>query len=237
VVQEARVKALRAAAIVAVVSALAVAALPGTASAANECNGVPKCIPIEGPWVAVPTHGEVVFALSCPHGQGIIAGTDADASSLDVRVTFDGILGAPVAFGRTTHSSVLFRGVSARHKEGSFKPAIGCIPSPASVRNTIAAQQTPVGPPLDLRFKTVSLKPGTQTTVTVSCPAGELLVDSWSATAFNSSSPPPPGLASGIRMQSHQVGQKLLFALSASEALPANAHAQVQVGVRCTDPG
>jgi len=37
-------------------------ALLVAAAAANECNGIPRCIPIEGPWVSVPPNGEVVFA-------------------------------------------------------------------------------------------------------------------------------------------------------------------------------
>jgi hypothetical protein len=219
--------------IVAAVAALAVAAVPGTASAANECNGIPRCLPVEGPWVNVPANGEVVFALSCPEGKGVVAGTDGQATSTDIRATFDGILGAPVAFGRTTNTAALFRAVSAHHKAGAFKPFIGCIPSPSAVRNTIAAKVTPVGPPLDLVFKMVSLLPGAQRTVTISCPAGETLVDTWNATAFASPGPPAPGFASAIHVQAHQVGAKIRVALSASEALPATAQAQVQVGVRC----
>jgi len=222
-----------AAAMVVLVASLAAAALPGTSSAANECNGIPRCVPIEGPWVSVPRDGEVVFALQCPHKQGIVGGTDADASSIDIRVSFDGIPGSPVAFGRTTHTQALFRAVSAHHAGGAFKPAIGCIPAPSSVRNTIAAKPTPSGPPLDLKFTNVPLTPGAQKTVTISCPQGESLVDAWSATAFDSATPPAPGLASAIRVQTHQVGAKVLLAVSASEALPASAHAQVQVGVRC----
>ena len=173
---------LRRGTLVAVVAGLALAAVPGNslaAPAANECNGIPRCIPVEGPWVSVPANGEIVFALACPEGKGIVAGTDGQGSSLDIRATFDGILGSPVAFGRTTHTSALFRAVSAHHKPGSFKPFIGCIPSPSAVRNTIAAKVTPVGPPLDLVFKTVPLNAGAQKTLTLQCPSGETLVDTW----------------------------------------------------------
>ena len=47
----------------ALLGALAVSALPGTAVAANECNGIPRCIPVEGPWVAVPAQGEAKVSL------------------------------------------------------------------------------------------------------------------------------------------------------------------------------
>jgi hypothetical protein len=224
---------MRTLALLALLGALAVAAVPGTASAANECNGIPRCIPVEGPWVSVPANGEIVFALACPEGKGVVAGTDGQGSSLDIRATFDGILGAPVAFGRTTHTSALFRAVSAHHKAGSFKPFIGCIPSPSAVRNTIAATVTPVGPPLDLVFKTVPLSAGAQKTLTIQCPSGETLVDTWNATAFNTNGPPPPGFATAVRVKARQVGAKVQVAMSASEALPSSAKAQVQVGVRC----
>ena len=48
----------RALVLCALLSALAAAAVPGGASAAGECNGIPRCIPVEGPWVAVPANGE-----------------------------------------------------------------------------------------------------------------------------------------------------------------------------------
>jgi hypothetical protein len=212
---------------------LAVAALPGPAGAANECNGIPRCLPVEGPWVAVPATGEVVFALSCPQRKGIVAGTDALASSTDIRASFDGILGSPIAFGRTTNSAVLFRAVSAHHKAGAFKPFIGCIPTPSAVRNTTAAKPTPLGAPLDLRFSTLRVNPGFQRVVTLACPAGESLVDSWSSTAFSTTKPPAPGLAGAIRVQTHIVDGRAQMAISASEALPAGAGAEVQLGVRC----
>ncbi len=223
----------RSLALAALVLTLAVAAVPGTAGAANECNGIPRCLPVEGPWVSVPAYGESVFALSCPGGKGIVGGTDGLASSTDIRVSFDGILGSPVAFGRTTHTAALFRAVSAHHKAGSFKPFIGCIPSPSAVRNTTAVQPASVGAPLDLHFKVVPLNPGFQHLITLSCPAGEALVDSWNATAFTSIKPPVPAIASAIRVQTRIVGSRVQMAVTASEALPPGAGAEVQLGVRC----
>jgi len=222
-------------ALASLVCALAVMAVPGTAGAQNECNGVPTCIPVEGPWVVLPARGEVKFALSCPQGKGIVAGTDVLASSLDVHVTFDGNLGAPVAFGRTTSTGVLFRAVSGRHRAGSFKPFIGCIPAPASVRNTIAAKPTPAGPPLHLLSKLVKLNPGFQKVVTLGCPTGEALVDSWSTPSFDTIDEPDPGLASAIAVKTTISGDRARLAISASEALPAGSHAEVQIGVRCAD--
>jgi hypothetical protein len=223
------------AALLAFVAAVAVAALPGSSLAAptaNECNGIPRCIPIEGPWVAVPAHGEAVFSLSCPGG-GVVAGTDGLGSTLDIRGTFDGILGSPVAFGRTTHSQALFRAVSAHHRPGYFKPFIGCVPNPSSVANTISTEVSPVGPPLDYVARVINVNPGFQRTITLSCPAGESLVDSWSATAFDTPRPPPAGLASAIAVKARVAGRSAQLLVTASEALPSGLHTQVQIGVRC----
>jgi hypothetical protein len=217
----------------ALLAALAAVAVPGGAGAAGECNGIPRCIPVEGPWVAVPANGEAKFMLQCPQGRGIVAGTDAQASSQDVRGTFDAILGAPVAFGRSTSMSVLFRAVSAHHHVGLFKPFIGCIPAPSAVRNTIATKASPVGAPLDLRAVTLKLTPGLQRTVTLACPNGESLVDSWNATAFGSASPPPPALASAVTVRSRIVKGQARLTIFASEALPRSVQAQLQIGVRC----
>ena len=217
----------------ALVAALAAAAVTGGATAAGECNGIPRCIPVEGPWVAVPANGEAKFLLQCPQGRGIIAGTDAQASSQDVRATFDAILGAPVAFGRSTNSSVLFRAVSAHHRAGLFKPFIGCIPAPTAVRNTIATKASPLGAPLDLRAVTLTLTPGFQRTVTLGCPNGEALVDTWSATAFGAATPPSPALATAVTVKSKIVKGQARLTIFASEALPRAAQAQLQIGVRC----
>ncbi len=218
---------------VAVVAALAFAAVPSTGFAANECNGIQKCIPVEGPWVAVPASGEVDFELGCPGGKGVVAGTDAEGSSTDIRASFDAILGSPIAYGRSTHSAVMFRAVSAHHKAGWFKPFIGCIPLPSSVRNTVATQASPLGAPLDYVARTISLRPGFQGTVTLTCPNGESLVDSWSAAASSLTSPPATDFTKAILVQTKLGAHQAKLAVSVSETLPRGLGAQVQVGVRC----
>ena len=193
----------------------------------------PRCIPVAGPWVSVPAHGEADFALECPQGRGIIGGTDAQASSLDIRASFDGIVASPVSFGRTTLSTAFFRAVSATHRPGMLKPFIGCIPTQSQVGNTLSSKITPVGPPLDLKTKLVPVNPGFQRSVSVSCPVDESLVDSWNAVAFTTAAPPDPALASAIQVKTTIAGHRATLAISVSEALPLASHAEVQVGVRC----
>ena len=82
---------------------------------------------------ACPRNGEIVFALDCPEGKGIVAGIDGAGRARSTSARASTAFSArPVAFGRTTHTSALFRAVSAHHKAGSFKPFIGCIPSPSA---------------------------------------------------------------------------------------------------------
>jgi hypothetical protein len=222
-------------ALAAFVATASIVTVPERAAAAKECNGVQRCIPVEGPWVAVPADGEVEYELMCPKGQGVVAGTDGLASSIDVHVSFDGILGAPIAYGRTTNSAMLFRGVSGRHRPGSFKPFIGCIPTPSSVRNTVAAPRSPVGPPLKLKSRLVGLSGGSEKVVTIACPAGDSLVDSWSTPAFETSKAPNPALAAAITARTTISGRMAKVAISTSEALPAGSHAELQIGVRCAE--
>jgi hypothetical protein len=138
-----------------------------------------------------------------------------------------------VSFGRSTNSTVLFRAVSAHHNAGLFKPFIGCIPSPSSVRNTIATKAVPLGAPLDLRAVMLKLSPGLQRTITVACPNGEALVDSWNATAFTGQTPPSPALASAVTVKSQIVKGQARVTIFASEALPRAAQAVLQIGLRC----
>ena len=141
--------------LLAAVAALAAAALPGSSLAGNECNGVPKCISVPGPWVFVPVRGEAGFLLECPGRRGVVAGLDAQVTSQDVRVTFDGLIASPVAAGRTTTRYAFFRAVSSSGKRGAFEPRLGCIPSNTS-RNTLAATPIkPLGAPLDLAAATL----------------------------------------------------------------------------------
>jgi hypothetical protein len=91
----------------------------------------------------------------------------------------------------------------------------------------------PLGAPLDLRAVTLKLTPGLQRKVTVACPNGESLVDSWNATAFAGANPPSPALASAVTVKSKIVKGQAKLTIFASEALPRSAQAQLQIGVRC----
>ena len=209
------------------------AALAFVASApagTTECAGLPTCIDVPGPWVAVPAHGEARFLLDCPQRRGVVAGVDALASSRDVHVTFEGLLGGPVAPGRTTTRYAFFHAVSGRHRAGLFEPRIGCIPSSAGGPQTTAYRISPAGPAVDLAAATLPVKPGSVRRLTLGCANGAHLIDSWDATAF--STPVPPVFAEAVVVERTLRKGQIAVKITASEALPQAAI--VQVGVRCT---
>jgi hypothetical protein len=201
------------------------------AGATAECLGTRTCIDVPGPWVAVPAHGEALYLLECPRRQGTVVGVDSLASSRDVHVTFDGLLGGPVGPGKTTGSYILFRAVSGRHQLGLFEPRIGCTPPPTGGPQTTAFQLSPAGPPLNIAATTLPVTPGAVRHLTLGCVRGQRLVDSWDATAFPE--PVSPALAGAVHIQRSVSGGQVSVTIVASETLPHTAHAVVQIGVRC----
>ena len=78
------------------------------AGATRECEGLTVCVPKVGPWVVVPTSGEVPrrqveYLLSCPKGY-VVGGLDAELSQRGIDVTFIGTLGSPVNPGVSSMS-------------------------------------------------------------------------------------------------------------------------------------
>jgi len=215
----------------ALVLAVAAAALfaSGASGATVECAGIPTCIDVPGPWVAVPASGEAKFLLDCPQRRGVVGGVDALASSRRIHVTFEGLLGGPVAPGRTTTRYAFFRAVSGNHREGLFEPRIGCIPSSAGGPQTTAYTITPAGPATDLAAATLPVKPGSVRRATLGCANGGRLVESWNATAF--ATPVPSVFADAVTVVRTVRNGQVTIKITASEALPQAA--LVQVGVRC----
>ena len=224
-----------------VFAALAVAAVfPAVGGAANECKGIQDCISVPGPWVLITPGQRTAYLLSCPNGNGVVAGLDSRATSSNVRVSFDGQRGAPVSPGITTPRRALFHALTLTSHRESFQPFLGCVRgaggggrSTVSARSP-AAKPTPAGAPLDRRAQTVVLRPGLVRSASVRCPAGERLVGSWSALAFRTTNPPDLAQAKDVELQRVVVvkGKATVTAL-ATDALSPDARAVVQVGVEC----
>ena len=223
------------AAALAFVSALAIAAAFAPAgSATNECHGIPSCIRVPGPWVVVPPHGSVNYLLTCPNGRSVVGGIVAQATTRDVRVSFDGRLGAPVQPGQTTTRHAFFHAVSVSGRTQAFQPLLGCIPTQGGGgRSTVSARVVPVGQPLEYRSRIVVIGPGDVKFGRVACLATEKLVGAWHAIAFRTKQPPNLASVGLVRAHHEIVGQKVVVTASSTDALSPDVHAIVQVGAEC----
>jgi hypothetical protein len=212
----------------------AAAATAGVASATNECRGIRQCIRVPGPWVVVPAHGRAEYLLTCPKGQSVVGGLDAQATSRTVHVSFDGRLGAPVQPGQTTTRYAFFRAVSTSARAQAFQPLLGCIPTQGGGgRSTVSARVTPAGQPLEFRSRIVVVGPGDVKFARVGCVRSEKLVGSWHAIAFRTKQPPSLGHVGLVHAGHHVVGKRVVVTASSTDALSPDAHAIVQGGAEC----
>ena len=215
------------------VAALAACALSVSAGATTECRGIKNCLDVQGPWVVVPAHTEATYLLECPQRRGVVGGTDALASSQDVRVSFNALLGGPVSPGTSTTTYAYFRAATASGRAGAFKPLLGCIPLNTGGRQTTSAYVGPPGVPLDYSAVTIPVRSGTQHSTTIACAKSERYVGSWNATDFHSAKLPDIALASAIHVHRTVQNGSATVAITVSETLPAGANAEVQLGVIC----
>lgn len=219
------------------IGVLTLAALSaGPAVAADECNGLPVCLPVAGPWVVVPPGG-VDFELACPLAGYVIGGTDARVATRDVDVSFRGETGSPVGPGVTTRRSVVFGAARARVGGGasSFRPFIGCIPTSGGggrALTGVASHAAGIEPTRPLRSVVVNIPLTRESrTVRVACPTGSRLVGSTSATAFRQALPPSAAQLGAVRVQRAVVDGVVVARLTSTEA--AGSRAEVQVRALC----
>jgi hypothetical protein len=249
-------RALRLLAVAAAFAALA--AVAGSAAADNpfylvpsvtkECEKVSHCRSVSGPWVSVPATGEATFLFGCPERRGfMVGGTDARASSGEVRVWFDGRLGAPIGVPKanaTQAAVVLFHAATSNGRIGSFQPLLGCVSlAESSKRATESARVASALPgkspsaPADLRAEMVELNLATglaKNTTTLGCPAGERPVSSWSALALNTTTPPSARYERAITIRARIVGRRVVGTFRTARLFGYLApEAWAQVGAVC----
>jgi len=222
-------------ALAAVVLALAGAAVLAPAGGAtNECHGIQACIRVVGPWVVVPARGQATYLLTCPGGRSVVGGLDAQVTSRDVRVSFDGRLSAPVQPGSTTTRYALFHAVSLSGRVQVFQPLLGCVPlQGGGGRSTVSAHVTPAGPSLEYRSRIAVISPGSIGFAKVSCLPSERIAGSWHALAFRTKNPPALANAGRVETTTVVVGKKVVVTASASDGLSIDAHAIIQAGAEC----
>jgi hypothetical protein len=223
-----------------VLAASLVVAAP--AGAARECDGLPVCIPVAGPWVVVPAstgipRERVEFQMTCPP-RHVVGGLDARLSARGIDVAFLGTLGSPVNPGITTSRSVVFVATYAGRSDRAptFRPFIGCLPASGGgtrIPTSVSAPAVfPPGAPVTRRVKTVRVRPGSAT-VTQRCVSGERLVGGSHAFAFVTRTPPSASLVGGVS-GSQQLSSNAVVVRVRGDAELAGVRALVQVHALCT---
>ena len=222
----------------AAVPTLAVAAPAGAAT--SECQGLAVCVPVAGPWVAVPTTRSVPrptvrFQLSCPPGH-VVGGTDAELTDPGIDVSFAARLGSPVNPGISTERSALFSAVyvGATARTATFRPHVGCIPAAGGggrIPTALSALFRP-GQPTVRRVAAVRVQAAERRTLTRRCRSGERLVDGWHALAFRGGTPPVAAIVQALRATRQLRSNRVTASARGGFAL-ASTRAIVQVGAVC----
>jgi hypothetical protein len=225
-------------AVLAVAAALVVSVPAG--HAADECDGLLVCIPVAGPWVAIPPQSgasaTASWRLVCP--EGVVGGVDARASEAAVAVEFPGRIGSPVNPGITTTRSLLFKGTYAgrARKATSYRPFIGCIPGGGGGQRTptgtMVASAVKPGEPITTRVKTLRVVAGTLARTTLSCFPGERLLHGGHSVGLYTNGVPSPAQLAAVRVVRVVRGSRILVSAT-RRSLAAGVRAEVQVHAEC----
>ena len=208
-------------------------------SAADECKGLQVCIPVAGPWVAIPAGGAPVIAnwrLVCP--EGVVGGVDARVSEANVAVEFPGRIGSPVNPGITTTKMLVFQGTYAgrAHRRTAYQPFIGCIPASGGGSRTPTAL-TPAadikpGQPITVRAKTLTVEDGKLARTTLACLPGERLLRSSHSVGLYTPVVPTAQQLAAVHVVRARRGGKLLVSAT-RRGLDPGLRAEVQVLAEC----
>jgi hypothetical protein len=221
--------------------ALLLSSVP-SAGAADECRGLLVCIPVAGPWVAVPEptasdqYPSRSWRLRCPPGS-IVGGVDARLTDRAVDVAFTGLLGSPVNPGITTTNEVVVSGTftGRARRPSAFRPFIGCIPTAGGGRIPTAAgvpQAVKPGQPTVLRVRTVPVLQGTPAAATQACAAGERLVSASQAVGLRTGRQPTVAQLAGVRSSLVRRGIRVVAVARLSGAA-RSVQARLQVIAVC----
>ncbi len=229
------------------VVAVAVAACVGVGAgrAADECRGLQVCLPVPGPWVAVPPSegggpAVAVWELRCPLKGYIVAGIDARVSDRSIDVSFRGENGAPVSPGVTTGREVLFTAVytGTGRQTTSFQPFVGCIPSSGGGGRALTGTASPAAyvpaKPIERRVARKRLVSGSTTRVVQSCPAGTRLLGAQHAYAFRVGAQPGRSLLDAVNVRQTVAGRSVVARASVDASVPRRLQVELQVHALCT---
>ena len=220
----------------------------GPASAADECRGLPSCIPVPGPWVVIPAPSAgdplptTLYELRCPPPGGLVGGIDARVSNARIDLTFFGALGSPVSPGITTTNAVLFQGVYTGRGRAptTFQPFIGCIPAAGGGRSQTFRAPSAVRPgrPTTLRVRSIRLRQGRAQSVTHGCRPGERLLSSSHALGFYTRREPEETLIGSARItRAERPDGMIAVRVVTDYGLPPSLRAELQIHAVCARGG
>ncbi len=213
--------------------------------AADECKGLQVCVPVEGPWVAIPAPkggapSSAVWLLRCPLRGYIVAGIDARVSDRAIDVSFRGENGAPVSPGVTTGSEVLFTAVytGTRRRATSFRPYLGCIPTSGGGGRALTAlvrsgAYAP-GRPIERRVVQKRLVSGATVRVVQRCPAGTRLLGSEHAYAFHVGAEPGATLLGAVHVRRTSSARTVSATAAVAPRVPQSIRVDLQLHALCT---
>jgi hypothetical protein len=230
---------------VAVVVAFAAGAAAGNARAADECKGLQVCLPVPGPWVAIPAARSgntsvAVWELRCPLEGYIVAGIDARVSERSIDVSFRGENGAPVSPGVTTGREVLFTAVytGTRRRATSFRPFIGCIPSSGGGGRALTSrsQRAAFVPsrPIERRVARKRLVSGDTVRVVQRCAAGARLLGVEHAYGFRVDVEPGSTLLDAVDVRRTISGRTVIARATVAPSVPRSMRVELQLHALCT---
>jgi hypothetical protein len=236
---------LRLVALAVVATAVAAGLAAGTGRAADECRGLQVCLPVPGPWVAIPAPegggtSVAVWELRCPLRGYIVAGIDARVSDRSIDVSFRGENGAPVSPGVTTGREVLFTAVytGTGRRATSFQPFIGCIPSSGgggrALTSAKARSAFVPGKPIERRVASKRLVSGDTVTVVERCPVGARLLGSDDSYAFRVEAQPGTSLLDAVSVRRTVAGRTVVARASVAASVPSRLRVELQLHALCT---
>jgi hypothetical protein len=217
----------------------------GVAGAANECKGLQTCLPVTGPWVAIPApaRGEAstaVWEMRCPLRGYIVAGVDARVSDRAIDISIRGENGAPVSPGVTTGREVVFTAVytGGAPRPTSFQPFIGCIPtSGGGGRGETAFRRAAAYVPVravDRRVVRKRLVSGASVRVVGGCPAGTRLLGASHAYAFRTGAEPGLTLLRAVTVRRVASGRRVVATAGVAPSVPQSVVVEFQLHSLCS---
>jgi hypothetical protein len=218
-----------------------------TATAADECRGLPVCLPVPGPWVAVPAASSaaapVEYVLQCPLRNYVVAGVDVRVSRRAIDVSFRGETGSPVGPGTTTGRAVVFSAVDTARGAGpsSFRPFLGCVP----LSGGGGQSQTSVGAgerqlaafrparPLERAVATLRLRSGASSSGAARCPRGGRVLRGTHAVAFWAEREPSRAVLGSVAVTRVARFDRVVATARLLRPAPVGTRAEVQVQAVC----